>query len=171
VIAGYRPAVWDVPSRIAGHVATWRRKFRCPYCDAIGGAQQVRMTLDPSTWKPTGYRVERVELPYFIRELDNLANGLRLFGYPNRTHTRGRSEHSLIHRMLPVLEAVGDQARAARRSPSRVRQMGKGLSLALSGDVAAAPFVMSCANLRCRRRYLVESAPTAEIMAVTRDNR
>lgn len=164
----YASALWEVPSRIQGDLPTWRRKFRCPHCRAIGGVQRVRVVLDPAELTPTSYRVERVEIPYYMRELPHLADGLRLFGYARRTHLRRRSQHSPIHRRTPVLEAVGDRARPARHSPQRVRGKASGLILALDAAQAGEPFVMSCVNLDCRRRYLVDSLPTPEVMRHTR---
>lgn len=168
----YPAARWDVPTRDPGTSRpAWRRKFRCPRCRTSAGRQVVRPKVDPAGFATIGYYVERVELPYFMRPLPALTDGMGSFGNSERLKAAGSAGRSGVHHHAPALEGVGDAAHVGRHSPRRYSEPVGFWSVALAGEAAGRPFVITCQNRVCRLRLLVDSPPTAEVMAKVRDTR
>ena len=62
----------------------------------------------------------------------------------------------------------GDPYHVARHDPRRARTAGSALVLALSGGQVLLPFVVTCANSRCKGHRLVGGLPSAaELAAAT----
>ena len=172
-MAPYAAAEWNAPvvsGRTAGR--SWNRKFRCRRCHTVAGYQVVRPRVDTASRELLGYVVERVELPYFIRRLDDLADGTPSLGYSAGLRKKSPSASgSVVAHYTPAHESVGDPYRVTRRGSTRSRDASGFWTLALEGEAASRPFVTTCANRACRRRIRVDSPPTAEIMARAQDRR
>jgi hypothetical protein len=168
----YPIAVWDVPTRDPGTArAGWRRKFRCPRCATSAGRQIVRPIVEPRGFAIIGYRVDRVELPYFMRRLPSLADGTGSFGYSERLWRSGDASRSAVRHHTPVLGPSADPNRVGRHSQRRFRGRMGFWSVASDGEEAHRPFVVTCQNRSCRLRFLVDSTPIPEVMAKVRDTR
>jgi hypothetical protein len=135
------------------------------------GRQIVRPIIEQGGFAVIGYRVDRVELPYFLRRLPTLADGTGSFGYSERLWRSGDGARSAVHHHTPVLEPSANASRVGRHSQRRfVGRIGF-WSVAANGEEAHRPFVVTCQNRSCRLRFLVDSPPTPEVMAKVRDTR
>ncbi len=180
----YPRAVFDPPVRLpqldSWH---WRRKFRCPHPDCahdreeagqrgrrVIGWQQVRKWMhqggsvrpDAPVVPPiVGYMVEKVWLARELTDLPDLPDGTLGFGLP--AAARDQSFPSSRPRAVPVLASAGptpfgplsgDPYRAGRQD--RVRGGTGYWSIALTGEKARRPFVVTCPD--CHERCLVDGA-------------
>lgn len=168
----YRPASWRPPSRIQSSLLPrWRRKFLCPVCETVAGRQWIEPRVDPArAYAVTGYTVTRVELSYLVQPRQALSDGTHSFGLSRRGKS-GTRRRSQIHRYAPVLSSVGDRNWVKRADPHRVREHTEFWVLALAGEDANQPFVLTCHRPGCGTRMLVSAPPTADVMATAHDSR
>lgn len=167
----YRAASWRPPSRVrSSGLPRWHRKFLCPACGTVAGKQWIEPRLDPAQgYVVIGYRIVRVELPYLVQPRPPLTDGTLSFGLATRA--KSARQRSPVHRYAPVLASVGDPNWVARDDPHRLREHTGFWVLALSGEDASRPFVVTCHRAGCGTRMLVDNPPTVEVMATAHDSR
>ncbi len=177
----YRSADFDPPVRAEGFGgATWCRVFRCPSCLTTLGQQCIGPTygLNEHGHGPvaTGHTVERVELWRELIPLKPTKDGLLSFGLPERAFPETASPAGVVRRpalrramsVLPSVETTnqfgltqrGDPYHVGRHDSLRARASDREFVLALSGPQALLPFVVTCPNRGCKRRWLVAGLPS-----------
>lgn len=171
-------ASFDPPQVAQGFgAATWFRSFRCPACQTVLGRQRIGLVYGPDEQqlgvRSTGHTIERVELWRGLVPRDPDDEGMLRFGLPRRAYLDaasppGTTRRSPLRRDTLVLPSVegGDPYHVARHDPQRARTSAGDFVLALSGEQAILPFVVTCLNLRCRRHWLVAGTPSAAELAV-----
>ena len=182
----YPPAAFDPPQPVDGYVGVlWFRVFHCGTCRRMIGRQRIGPTygLDERGHGPVavGHTIERVELWWELIALPPTPEGLQSFGLPKRAFSEppgpaGVPRRPALRRATSVLPSVettdqfgltqrGDPVYVGRHDPHRARASDHELVLALSGPGALAPFVVTCPNRACRRRWLVGGLPSEAELA------
>jgi len=75
----------------------------------------------------------------------------------------GRRQSGLLARWVDLLASVGDSQRVGRHDPRRARGRGPYWHLALSGEKASRPFVVTCPD--CRQRCRVDTSLPVDDLA------
>ena len=174
----YRAARFDPPEHAPGSLPAWYRVFRCDACGTFIGRQRIGPRYGPDEHgyvRQVGHTIERIELWRELQPTKPTEDGLRAFGLPVRALGERPGPPGIVRRparrrataVLPTVEVTdqfgltqrGDPVYVTRHDPRRARGPEIRLVLALSGPQALEPFVVTCPNRSCKRRWLVGGLP------------